>query len=139
MPRRTPIAVLAAVIAATSLAAPTAAYASGTPEQVAWVRRAAERFISAEQSANGSEMCAVLAAPLRATVAGRTCEQRWHSRLVTELRDPVARAHLRADRHAAPAAHVEVRGNHATIVLPNPLLNGSSHFLWTEMCWMLTR
>ena len=141
MTHRAAIVVLVAVLAAISLAvAVSAADASpGTSAQVAWVRRAAERFLVAEQSADGAAMCGVLAAPLRATVEGRTCEQRWHSRLATELRDPATRAELRADRRDVSAARVDVHGNHATISLPNPLLDGASHFVWSEMCWMLAR
>ena len=132
--------VLLAVLAVLLPAAPSAAHAGrsvGTPGQVAAVRRAALRFVTAELAANGSEACAVLNAPLRASFRGRTCEQRWHLRLVSMLRERGARSLLRSELRAVARAPVVVRGNVATIELPTPLLHGPNRFLWTENCWML--
>jgi len=132
---RTPIAVL---LAAGALAAPAAAaaqHSTGTPGQIAWVRRAATNFLAAELQGNGAG--GVLDAPLRADVGRRTCTQRWNARLAAMLRDPAERSALRADRRAAASAVVHVSGDHATIALPTALLGGASRFHWTEMCWML--
>ena len=109
----------------------------GTPEQVAWVRHAAERFVGAELQGNASEACAVLNAPLRATRHGRTCEQRLSARIVAARREHGMRASLRAERRAAASARVVVTGNVASIELPAALLHGPNRFLWTENCWML--
>jgi hypothetical protein len=137
---------LAAIACALALAscyvlAPTAsAYSStGTPEQIAWVRRAAGNFLAAELARNGASACGILAAPLRATSHGVSCQARWDARIRRLLREPGARAQLRADRHAAPSAVVSVHGGQATIELPTPLLDGHSRFVWSEMCWMLER
>jgi hypothetical protein len=117
------------------LAVPSAS--ASTAEQVAWVRRAADRFVSAELAHNGSEACAVLAGPLRATVHGRSCAERWDGRIAALLSKPHERARLRAERRAIASARVRVHGYRATISLPAPLLGSSSTFVWTEMCWML--
>jgi len=109
----------------------------GSPEQIAWVRRAAGNFVAAELSGNGAGACSVLNAPLRATEHHRTCEQRWNKRLGKLLRERGARSRLRAEQRAIPAARVVVHGDVASIELPAPLLGGSSRFLWTENCWML--
>jgi hypothetical protein len=109
----------------------------GTPEQISWVRRAAHRFVAAELAADGAEACAVLNAPLRATVGGRSCEQRWDALLVRMVRERGMRARLRSELRAVASARVVVRGNVASIELPMALLRGSSRFLWTENCWML--
>lgn len=109
----------------------------GTPEQVAWVRHAAARFLSAELQGNASEACAVLNAPLRATRHGRTCEQRLTARLAALRSRHGMGASLRAERRAAASARVVVTGDVASIELPAPLLHGPNHFLWTENCWML--
>ncbi len=109
----------------------------GTPEQVAWVRHAAERFVGAELQGNASEACAVLNAPLRATRHGRTCEQRLSARLALLRHDHGMRASLRAERRAASSARVVVTGNVASIELPAALLHGPNQFLWSENCWML--
>ncbi len=114
-----------------------AARSVGTPEQISWVRSAATRFVTAELSSNGEGACAILNAPLRATVRGRTCAQRWDERLAALLRRPGARAELRRQQHAIGSAAVVVHGNHATLALAQPLYAGPNHFLWTEMCWML--
>jgi hypothetical protein len=109
----------------------------GTPEQVAWVRHAADRFVSAELAANASEACAVLNAPLRATIHGRSCEQRWNEWLARLLHEPGMRARLRAERRAVASARVVVAGDVASIELPDALLGGPNRFRWTENCWML--
>jgi hypothetical protein len=134
-------AMLAGAVLCPPLATGTAlAYSErsvGTPEQVAWVRHAAQRFVNAELSGNGTEACAVLNASLRATVHGRTCEQRWNARLETLLHRQGVRADLRAELRAASSARVVVSGRVASIELPAPLLGGPNRFLWTENCWML--
>lgn len=134
---------IAAALAATLAVLPVGtagAYSErsvGTPQQVAWVRHAAERFVGAELTANAPEACAVLAAPLRATIHGRSCEQRWKGRLARRLHEHGMRASLRAERRAASSARVVVKGDTATIELPGALLNGPNRFRWTENCWML--
>lgn len=136
-------AAVAALLTVGALLVPVATAAAysersvGTPQQIAWVRRAAHRFVSAELAANGSEACAVLNAPLRARTRGRTCEQRWKARLASMLRKGRVRSRLRSELRAVSSARVVVRGNVATIELPAPLLHGPNRFLWTENCWML--
>jgi hypothetical protein len=116
------------------------AYSStGTPEQIAWVRRAAGNFLAAELAGNGASACSILAAPLRTTSHGVSCQTRWGARIRRLLHEPGARARLRADRRATPAAVVSVHAGQATIELPTPLLDGHSRFVWSEMCWMLER
>jgi hypothetical protein len=126
-----------------ALAAPAAAsadsYSTGTPEQIAWVRRAASNFVTAELAGNGAGACAILNAPLRASAHHLTCAQRWHARLVSLLRVRAERARLHSQRRAIPSAVVIVHGNRASIELRTPLLGTSSRFLWTENCWMLLR
>jgi hypothetical protein len=122
------------------LPATAAAYSErsvGTPEQIAWVRRAAQRFVTAELAANGAQACSILSAPLRATINGRTCEWRWKARLTRLLSVRGARSRLRSELRAATSARVGVRGNVAAIELPEPLLHGPNRFVWTENCWML--
>jgi hypothetical protein len=114
-----------------------AAHSVGTPEQIAWVRRAARNFVNAEIAGNGAGACGILNAPLRATRNHRTCEQRWDARLKSMLRSPAERRLLRAQRRAIAAATVIVHGNVASLAVKTPLFNGPNHFLWTEMCWML--
>lgn len=126
---------LAGVLAALALAPVASAHSTGTPAQIAWVRRAAGNFIAAELQRNGAGACGVLDARLR----GRDCARRWDSRLTVLLRDPAARTRLVADRRAASAATVQVSGKHATIDLPHPLYDGASRLTWTEMCWMVER
>lgn len=135
-----------ALTCSAALAAPAAAsaaqadpYSTGTPEQIAWVRRAASNFVTAELAGNGAGACAILNAPLRASAHHLTCEQRWHARLVRLLRVRAERARLRAQRRAIPSAVVIVHGDRASIALRTPLLGTSSRFLWTENCWMLLR
>ncbi len=110
----------------------------GSPEQIAWVRRAAGNFVAAEFGGNGAGACTVLNAPLRATEHHRTCEQRWNVRLRKLLQERGARSRLRTEQRAIPTARVVVHGNTASIELPAPLLSGPNRFLWTENCWMLT-
>jgi hypothetical protein len=130
-----PLTVLAA-----ALAAPAAAPASyGSAEQSAGGPRAAHNFVTAELNGDGAGACAILAARRRATVHHRTCAQRWDARLHALLRRPAGRAGLRRERAAIASATVEVRGDRATIALPQPLAGDSANrFLWTENCWMLT-
>jgi hypothetical protein len=113
-------------------------YSEGTPEQIAWVRRAASNFVGAELSGNGAGACAILLAPLRATQHHRTCAQRWNAKLAKLLHEPGGRARLRAQRRAIPSAAVVVHGNVASIHLATPLLGGSNRLVWTENCWMVT-
>jgi hypothetical protein len=132
---------VAIVLAAVSLAVPAGAlaaeYSSGTPEQIAWVRRAATNFVTAELARDGAAACAILNAPLRVTRRHRTCAQRMDARIAAGLRLPGARAHLRAQRREIRSAAVVVRGRVATVSLPSPLMAGPNRFLWTENCWML--
>jgi hypothetical protein len=141
MSLRGAVLALTCTVALAAPAAASAAYAhsTGTPEQIAWVRRAATNFVTAELAGNGAGACAILNAPLRASAHHLTCAQRWHARLAELLRERGARARLRADRHAIPSAIVSVHGDHASIELPTPLLGTGSRFLWTENCWMLLR
>src|SRR5271167_1465430 len=138
MSLRSAIAVLGgacALVAPPALFVPATAFGAssyGTSEQVAWVRRAASNFVGAELAANGAGACAILNAPLRTTQHHRTCAQRWNAKLAKLVREPGARARLRAQRRAIPAARVDVRGNVASISLPAPLISGANHFLWTE-------
>ena len=111
----------------------------GTPEQVAWVRRAAGNFVTAELAANGAGACSILAAPLRAESHHRTCAQRWDAKLAAMLRRPGTRSQLRRERGAIASARVLVRGDGASIELPAPLLDSANRFVWSENCWMLAR
>jgi hypothetical protein len=135
--RRAPLPLLAFAVVAIAPASAFGAYSEGTPEQIAWVRRAATNFVNAELAGNASGACAILNAPLRATRNHRSCEQRWKGRLTTLLRAPGARGRLRGERHAIAAAVVIVHGNQASLGLKTPLVRGPNHFLWTENCWML--
>lgn len=131
---------VAACATALALLLPAAALAEhsvGSASQIAWVRSAATRFLTAELAGNGSEACGVLNAPLRASHAGRSCAQRWDGELAALLRQPGERGRLHAERRAVPSAVVIVHGNTASIELPEPLMSGPNHFVWTENCWML--
>jgi hypothetical protein len=131
---------VASLACAASLAAPagaSAAYSVGSREQVSWVRRAAANFVVAELAANGAGACAILNAPLRARKHHRTCAERWDAKLQGLLREPGARARLRAQKRAIASAAVIVHGNVASIELPAPLMGGPNRFVWTENCWML--
>ncbi len=109
----------------------------GTPEQIAWVRRAATNFVNDELAGNGAGACGILNAPLRATRDHRTCEQRWDARLKSILSSAAGRRQLRAQRRAITAAAVVVHGDHASLGVKTPLFEGPNHFLFTENCWML--
>jgi hypothetical protein len=111
----------------------------GTPEQIAWVRRAAGNFVTAELAGNGADACGILAAPLRADSKGRTCSERWDAKLTRMLRRPGERRTLRSLLHDIDSARVVVHGNWATIDLPEPLLDSANRLRWTENCWMLSR
>ena len=133
-------ALIALLIAGCAAAAVAAAYSEqsvGTPQQVAWVRRAAGNFLAAELARNGSAACAILDRRLRGTVRHRTCEQRMDARLRSMLHAPGARSQLRHEQRAVGSARVIVHGDLASIDLPAPLLNGPNEFRWTENCWML--
>jgi hypothetical protein len=139
-PRRllsTAACLLAAICVLTPASSALGASSSGTAEQIAWVRSAASRFVAAELAHNGEGACGVLNAPLRATIHGRTCAQRWDSKLSVMLRNPAKRHLLKAQARAIPSAAVVVRGNVAQLQLSKPLISGPNKFLWTEMCWML--
>jgi hypothetical protein len=132
--------IIAALGCAATLIPPACALAAssvGTPEQIAWVRRAASNFVAAELSGNGAGACAILNAPLRATQHHRTCAQRWNAKLSKLLRKPHSRARLHTLQRAIPSATVIVHGYIASINLPAPLMHGPNRFLWTENCWML--
>jgi hypothetical protein len=132
--------IVVALACAATLIAPAGALAAnsvGTPEQIAWVRRAASNFVAAELSANGAGACAILNAPLRTTQHHRTCAQRWNAKLARLLREPHGRAQLHALQRAIPSATVIVHGYSAWINLPTPLMHGPNRFRWTENCWML--
>jgi len=112
-------------------------YSAGTRAQIEWVRRAASNFVSAELARNGAGACAILNAPLRATLHHRTCAQRWNARLTAMLGEPGRRAQLHKQLHAIAKADVIIHGNLATLAVASPLFNGPNRFLWTENCWML--
>lgn len=113
------------------------AHSVGTSGQIAWVRSAATRFVTAELAGSGADACGILNAPLRATEHGRTCAQRWNAKLARLLRKPGARAQLRAQKRAIGTAAVVVHGNVASIDLPTTLMGNANRFVWTENCWML--
>jgi hypothetical protein len=132
--------IIAAFACAFTLIQPASALAAGsvgTPEQIAWVRRAASNFVAAELGGNGAGACAILNAPLRATQHHRTCAQRWNAKLSKLLREPHSRAHLHTLQRAIPSATVIVHDYSASINLPTPPMHGPNRFLWTENCWML--
>lgn len=130
------ILALAGVVALAPASA-LAAHSVGSAEQVAWVRRAATNFLSAELAHNGAGACGILIAPLRATEHHRSCEQRWNAKLTHMLHQPGERAHLQAQQRAIASAVVIVHGNNAWLHLPSPLISGPNQFAWTENCWML--
>jgi hypothetical protein len=136
-PRRT-IAVLATVFALVLPASAFAAHSVGTGEQIAWVRRAASNFVTAELTGNGAGVCGILDAPLRASEHGRTCDERWNAKLARLLREPGSRARLRSQAHGIGSAAVIVHGDVAALELASPLMNGGpNRFVWSENCWML--
>jgi len=118
-------------------ASASGAHSAGSSGQIAWVRRAATNFVTAELGGNGAGACAILNAPLRASEHHRTCAERWDSKLAALLREPGGPARLRAERRAIGSAVVTVHGNVASIDLPSPLMSGPNQFLWSENCWML--
>jgi len=122
-----------------ALAAPAAAPAASSGVTAATLRAAATRLITAELAGDGAGACAVLYAPLTATVDGRTCAQRWASRSKALLASPRRARGLRADLRAVNGAAVTINGEYGEIALPQALLNGRSRFYWTANCWMLTR
>lgn len=130
--------ILAVLVCVSALAVPASAlgaHSVGTAEQIAWVRKSATRFVTAELTDDGSEACAVLGAPLRAAEHGRTCEQCWGRKLAKLA--PTVRAKLRSQKHEIASAIVVVRGDHASLELPSELMSGPNRFYWTENCWML--
>ena len=130
--------ILAVLVCVSALAVPASAlgaHSVGTAEQIAWVRKAATRFVTAELTDDGSEACAVLGSPLRAAEHGRTCEQRWGRKLAKLA--PAVRAKLRSQKHEIASAIVVVRGDYASLELPSELMSGPNRFYWTENCWML--
>jgi len=136
------VASLAALGAGGALAVPAGASAGhsvGTPGQIAWVRSAATRFVTAELAGDGASACGILDASLRGTEHHRTCTQRWDARLAGLLREPGGRARVRAQKRAIASARVIVHGNVASIALPTPLMGSSNRFVWSENCWMLDR
>ncbi len=138
MRSRVLIAALACAVALVAPASTLGARSVGSHAQIAWVRSAASRFVAAERSGDGAAACGVLDASLRATLHHRSCAQRWDEKLAALLRQPGARASLRADASAISSARVVVDGGYAaTIDLPSPLMDGRSSFVWSESCWML--
>jgi hypothetical protein len=128
------LAVLAVALGLATIPA-AAAVSTGT---ASGLRYAVTRLLSAELDRDGAGACAVLNAPLGATVDGRSCAQRWDARIDRMLAAPGGARRLRADLRAAAGAPVRITGLHATIALPHPLLDGQSRFYWTDDCWMLT-
>jgi hypothetical protein len=129
---------LAAGAGVLALVVPAAALAD-TTGTAATLRSATARLITAELNRDGATACGVLNAPLTTTVGGQTCAQRWQARSARLLAASGGAGRLRADLHAAASAPIAINGEHGSIALPYPLLNGHSHFYWTNNCWMLTR
>jgi len=129
---------LAAGAGVIALAVPVAATAD-TTGTAATLRAATARLITAELDRDGATACGVLNTPLTATVGGQTCTQRWDARSARLLAASGGAGRLRADLHAAASVPTAINGEHGSIALPYPLLNGHSHFYWTNNCWMLTR
>jgi hypothetical protein len=130
-------ATLAVPVALATPAGAWAAHSVGTPGQIAWVRSAASRFVTAELAGSGASACGILDVSLRSSEHHRTCAQRWDTRLARMLREPGARARLRAQKRAIATAAVQVHGNLASIDLATPLMDGPNRFRWSENCWML--
>ena len=129
---------LAAGAGVLALVVPAAAVAD-TTGTAATLRSATARLITAELNRDGATACGVLNTPLTATVGGQTCAQRWEARSARLLAASGGAGRLRADLHAAASAPIAISGEHGSIALPYALLNGHSHFYWTNNCWMLTR
>jgi hypothetical protein len=138
MPVRRPLAACAVALALGAAAAPLAA-ADDPGATASTLRAAATRVVTALLSRDGAGACAVLNAPLTATERGRTCAQRWDQRSAALLAERHGAALLRADLREIATASVTVSGEHGSIALSTPLLNGKSRFYWTVNCWMLTR
>jgi hypothetical protein len=119
------------------LAAGSSAFAD-SGGNAATLRAAAGRLVAAELAGNGAGVCAVLNTPLTATVAGRTCAERWDARSGAMRSSAAGRLALRRDLRAVATAPVRIDGEHGSIALPEPLLDGHSRFYWTANCWMLT-
>jgi hypothetical protein len=105
----------------------------------ATLRAAAGRLVVGELAGDGAGVCAVLDAPLTHTVAGRSCAERWDARSRSRTATASGRLALRRDLRAIASAAVRIDGEHGSIALPVPLLDGRSRFYWTANCWMLTR
>jgi hypothetical protein len=129
---------LAAGAGVLALLVPAAAVAD-TTGTAATLRAATARLITAELTRDGATACGVLNTPLTATVGGQTCAQRWQARSARLLAASGGAGRLRSDLHAAASAPIAISGEHGSIALPYPLLNGHSRFYWTNNCWMLTR
>jgi hypothetical protein len=119
------------------LTAASSAFGDGNGS-AATLRAAAARLVAAELAGNGAGVCAVLDAPLTVTVAGRTCAERWDARSQVMRTSAAGRLALRRDLRAVASAPVRIDGEHGSIVLPAPLLDGHSRFYWISDCWMLT-
>ena len=128
---------LAAGAGALALVVPAVAVAD-TPGTAATLRAATARLVTAELTRDGATACGVLNTPLTATVGGQTCAQRWHARSARLLAASAGAGRLRSDLRAA-SAPIAISGEHGSIALPYPLLNGHSRFYWTNNGWMLTR
>ncbi|HEX4036161.1 MAG TPA: hypothetical protein VHX66_17100 [Solirubrobacteraceae bacterium] len=138
MPVRRQLAGCAVALAIGVAFAPLAA-ADDPGATAATLRTAAARIITALLTRDGAGACAVLNAPLTATERGRTCAQRWDARSAELLARRNGAALLHADLREAATVSVSVDGEHGSIALSTPLLNGHSRFYWTQNCWMLTR
>jgi hypothetical protein len=128
----------AVALALGAAAAPLAA-ADDPGATAATLRAAAARIVTALLRHDGAGACAVLNAPLTASERGRTCAQRWDARSAALLAERRGAALLRADLRETATASVSLDGEHGSIALSTPLLNGHSRFYWTQNCWMLTR
>jgi hypothetical protein len=129
---------LIAGTAVLALTLPSAASAVGAATP-ATLRAAATKLITAELNRDGATACSVLNTPLTTTVGGQSCVARWAARSARLLAAPGGASRLRADLHAVPTAAIAMNGEHGSIALPHPLLDGHSRFYWTNNCWMLTR
>jgi hypothetical protein len=102
------------------------------------LRAQVSRLITAELHGDSATVCAILGTGLNGTEHGRSCTQRWDTKLAKHKHH----AALRADLTAVASAAVSSDGVHASITLPHPLLAGrsaESSFSWYDNCWMLMR
>ncbi len=114
------IALLACAAALPLRASASAAHSVGSAEQIAWVRRAATNFVSAELAGNGAGACGILNAPLRAHRASPYAARSAGTQARAACsHEPGGRARLRAQQRAIPSAVVLVHGDVATIELPD--------------------